>query len=103
MTKCVICDRRPVPEGAYCQNCASKLEAEKRRKGKVQPKHFLTYRGHVVGLFPNGNGKLDARLLTRNPKNLPKSKTLDLNHYIEGFNREQIKRFKACILKLSHA
>lgn len=100
---CAICDRRPANGGAYCSNCTAKLEAERRRKAKPEAQHYLTYRGHVVGLFPNGDGTLSSRLLRRNPDNLPKSKTLNLNNYIDGFTRDQIKAFKRCVLQLANA
>ena len=100
---CVICDRRPANGNGICHNCASKLEAQRKRKNGSQPQHFLTYRGNVVGLFPNGEGKLKARLLRRNPEHLPKSKTIDLNRYCEGFTREKIKDFKACVLQLANS
>ncbi len=103
MTKCVVCERRPARDGAYCRNCADKIAAERRQNKREEPVKFLTYRGHVVGLYRNGDGKLIARLLRRNPDKLPKSKTLNLNTYIEGFTREQIKRFKACVLQLAYA
>lgn len=103
MTKCIICETRPAREGGYCANCNSKLQSDEKRKAADRASQFLTYRGHVVGLFPNGNGMLKARLLKRSPDRLPKSRTLDLNHYIEGFTRDQIKRFKSCVLKLAHA
>jgi len=101
--KCVICGRRPSRQGAYCQICADKLDSQKRRNGNGEPKHYLTYKGHVVGLYPNGDGQLVPRLLGRNPDKLPKSKTINLNTYCEGFDRGQIKRFKACVLSLASA
>lgn len=100
---CAICDRRPANGGAYCSNCTAKLEAESRRKAKPEAQHYLTYRGHVVGLYPDGNGALKARLLNRNPENLPKSRTLNLNRYCEGYTRDKIKAFKRCILQLANA
>lgn len=103
MTKCIICEQRPAHQGAYCVNCASKLEATNRRRQADKPVKFLTYRGSVVGLCSNGNGKLRAKLLRRNPKNLPKTRTLDLNRYCEGFTRNKIKAFKACVLQLANA
>ena len=103
MTKCIICERHPAREGGYCVNCASKVKSERKRNQTVKPAHFLTYRGHVVGLFPDGKGKLKARLLRCNADKLPKYKTIDLNHYCEGFTRERIKEFKRCILQLANA
>jgi hypothetical protein len=99
--KCIICERRPARDGAYCPNCNQKIEAEKRRAEPEKPVKFLTYRGHVVGLYRNGNGRLTPQLLQRSPENLPKSQTLNLNTYIPGFSREQIKKFKACVLQLA--
>jgi len=102
MAACIICEQRPGNGNGFCHNCDSKLESQRKRKNGNQPKHFLTYRGHVVGLFPNSSGMLRARLLKRNPDNLPKRKTIDLNRYCEGFTRAQIKDFKACVLGLAN-
>ena len=101
MTKCIICERRPARVKGFCAPCRDKIAAQEN--GKVKPLHFLTYREHVVGLYPNGGGALKPRLLRRSSGNLPKRNTLDLNHYCEGFSREKIKAFKACVLQLAHA
>ena len=103
MTKCVICEQRPQRKGGYCAHCASRLEAERKAKANGKPKYYLTYRGHVVGLFSNGDGTLKARLLTRSADKLPKRNTIDLNRYCEGYSRQKIKDFKACVLKLANA
>ena len=103
MTKCIICERRPSNVGSFCAPCNDKINAERKSWATTKPLHFLTYRGHVVGLFPNGNGRLTPRLLKRSAECLPKRNTLDLNRYCEGFTREKIKAFKACVLKLVHA
>lgn len=103
MVKCTICEQRPANGGSYCAPCDNKLEAERKSKATIKPQKYLTYRGHVVGLYPNGNGRLTARLLTRSAEGLPKTQTLDLNKWCEGYSREIIKRFKACVLKLAHA
>lgn len=103
MTKCNVCEARPVRVKGLCHNCAGKIEAEKKRKKAEKPTSFLTYRGHVVGLYRNGGSTLMPKLLNRNPIYLPKSKTLDLNTYLEGFTREKVKSFKSCILKLASA
>ena len=100
---CIICEHRPANGNGFCHNCDSKLKAKRKHKNGNKPKHFLTYRGLVVGLFPDGKGTLKARLLKRNPDNLPKSKTLDLNRYCEGFTRAKIKDFKACVLRLANS
>jgi hypothetical protein len=99
---CAICGKRPAVEGsAFCHNCLQKVESERRSRRKPEPRHFLTYQGHVVGLYPDGQGKLNAQLLRRNPDNLPKSKTVNLDRYCEGFSRETIKAFKRCVLQLA--
>lgn len=106
MVKCVICNHRPArtAEG-YCANCAAQVEKarESTRKHDAKPVKYLTYKGNVVGLFSNGDGTLKSRLMHGNPERLPKDKTLDLNKYCSGFDRSQIKRFKACVLKLAYA
>jgi hypothetical protein len=101
--KCIICGLRPVSKGQYCSTCTAKIEAERRAHAEQKPKRYLTYRGHVVGLYPNGKGTLTARLLKRDPESLPKRLTLDLNTYLEGFSREQIKAFKRAVLSLAGA
>lgn len=99
--KCVICEYRPATTKGYCVQCAGKVAKMSQRK--AEPQYFLTYRGNVVGLYPNGGHMLISRLLARNAKYLPKGKTIDLNHYCQGYTREVIKRFKACVLQLANA
>ena len=100
---CAICDHRPATENGICHNCNSKLEAEKRRGKAEELVKFATYQGHVVGFFKNGGSKLVVRLLRRNADSLPKSKTLDLNTYVEGMTRVQVKKIKSAILTLANA
>ena len=101
--KCVICNRRPArTDKGYCLHCAAQLEVEGKSREVQKVARFLTYRGIVVGLYPNGNGKLKAQLLRRSPEGLPKSLTLDLNTYLEGFTREQVKAFNRCVLSLAN-
>ena len=89
MTKCVICDKRPANNGGYCAPCGNYIESMRKARANNQPRHFLTYRGHVVGLYPVGEGRLKPRLLKRSAEHLPKRKTLDLNVYCDGFTREK--------------
>ena len=100
---CILCDRRPAREGAFCTNCAAKVSVERNHNTRQKPFRFLTYRGIVVGMYPNGNGTLKPRLLRRDPKYLPKRITLDLNTYLEGFTRAQIKKMKGVCLQLANA
>jgi hypothetical protein len=99
---CCICGPRPPKPGhRFCPNCEAKLEKEKRHREQGAPVKFITYQGHVVGFYRTGqDGKLTPRLLQRKAEGLPKSRTIDLNHYCEGFTREQIKKFKATIAQL---
>lgn len=103
MTKCVICERRPARVNGRCGNCQARIEAEQRRRKPQQPFKYVTYKGFVVGFYRNGGDKLTPRLLHRNPDRLPKGVTIDLNHYCDGFSREQVKRLKRCVLRLAHA
>ncbi len=99
--KCVICELRPAKTNGRCTHCADKIGKMSNRT--AQPKHFLTYKGSVVGLYPNGGKQLKPRLLKRSAEHLPKTKTIDLNVYCVGYSREVIKRFKACVLQLAQA
>jgi hypothetical protein len=104
MTKCIICEKRPSSNGnGFCHNCQQKADSEAKAQQPDKPFRYVTYRGHVVGMFPSGEGTFKPRLLGRNPDHLPRGKTLDLNHYIEGFSRETIKRLKATVLSLAGA
>ena len=113
--KCVICGLKPAQtERGYCHNCEQKLAAEraKRNNGKCQSQlqrdrtipTYMTYQGAVVKLTPHltDNGTSYRPTLVRSAaEKLPKSKTLNLNEWCEGYAREQIKRFKATILALA--
>ncbi len=100
---CIICNHRPAKDGGICANCHQKIEAEKRKHQAEQPVKFATYRGRVVGFYRNGGDKFITRLLRRSAENLPKNKTLDLNTYIEGMTRDQVKKIKSAILRLANA
>jgi hypothetical protein len=76
------------------------MDSEKRLRRAEKPVKFATYCGHVVGFYRR-SGVLVPKLIRRKPEGLPKGKTLDLNHYIEGFTREQVKNLKAAILQLA--
>jgi hypothetical protein len=98
---CAICNHRPkAPGGRYCANCQAKLDKENRLRKAEKPVKFATYRGYVVGFYRQ-NGALVPRLLRRKPEGLPKGNTLNLDHYIEGFTREQAKNLKSAILQLA--
>lgn len=100
--KCIICEARPVARGVkagYCKQCSDQLEAQKRaRSGKSEVYKYLTYRGVVIALKPSnregGMQMYKAERVFKSPDTLPKGKTIDLNHYCEGYDRGQIKKFK---------
>jgi len=100
--KCVVCGKRPSPVGQYCHNCTVRIERDKRGKRDEQPVRFLTYRDIVVALYPNGKeGELRGLVIKRSSDKLPKARTLDLNTYLKGFTREQVKSLKAKVLTLA--
>lgn len=104
VTKCIICHQRPALNGnGLCNNCQQQSDSFSKAHTPSEPFRFVTFRGHVVGMYPSGEGKFKPRLLGRNPDRLPKSKTLNLNNYIEGFSRDTIKRLKATVLSLAGA
>lgn len=113
--KCIVCERRPVQPGRdYCHNCESKIQADRRSRQKEAPVKYITYQGCTVALIRNHDGKLVAIETKRNPyrpdpfhpdkeiPNIPKSKLIDLNHYCEGYTREQIKMFKRAVRQTCH-
>ena len=83
-----------------CKTCHDKIMAATNRRKPEKPEKYLTYRGIVVGLFKSGTGKLRGRLLRISDNRLPKYKTINLNEYCDGFDRAQIKSFKAACLTL---
>jgi len=100
-TKCPICERKPRHQGGYCRTCASKIESERKVRQSPKAEKFVTFRGFVMGLFPNGGGKLRPKLLKRDPEKLPKRRTINLNVFCPGFERWQIRKMKAAILGLA--
>ena len=100
--KCVICDQRPARSGAYCHVCEQRIQAERRRKQTPKPAKYIKYRGRAIALFPNGKGKLRAEAVRTSLERLPKTKTIDLDTYVKGYTRDQVKQFKAAIAKLCY-
>lgn len=96
---CIICERRPATDDVVCHNCGQKIDKERRARQKPKPEYYLTYKGGVVGLFRN-NGTLKGQALNINPERLPKTNTINLNRYCEGYSRAQIKAFKRAVLTL---
>jgi len=99
--KCIVCEVRPAYHGGMCKHCLATIAKDKRNRKSPSFSRFLTFRGHVVGLRPNGHGKLKPELLRRDPEKLPQNVTINLNKFCPGFDRSIIKRFKACVLTLA--
>lgn len=101
--KCPICEVKPVRAGGrFCNNCQQGIDAETARRTPAKAVKFLHYRGIVVGLFPKAKeaGVFVPRLIRRDVEKLPKCRTFDLDGYVEGFDREQVKAFKRTCLVL---
>lgn len=96
MTKCAICDHKPAVKSGYCQTCGDKIRKDSRPRNRFEL--FVTYREMVIGLEKRDDDKYHPVALKRNPANLPKTKTLNLNNYLTGYSREQIKKLKAAVL-----
>jgi hypothetical protein len=110
MVKCVVCDTRPARRGPYCGNCASKIAAETRDRdrGKITARYFLHYRGILVGLYATerdetGQNIYAARLEhARDLADVPQSRVINLDTFLPGYTREQVKKFKAACLSLAN-
>lgn len=106
-SKCVICDVKPSQtEKGYCHNCNAKIEAMKSNR-KPEAHRYITFKGVVIGCFPKGKPTkdtpqmYDAVKLHVDPDRLPKRKTINLNTYCEGYTRDQVKKFKRVIARMS--
>jgi hypothetical protein len=107
MAKCPICSRKHKNEGPYCRGCQITLgkdraEERKRQNTNGNAVKFIHYQGHVIGFF-NKKRKLVARYIGMSLTGIPKSKLINLDEYCPGYTRDQIKKFKAAVLKLSQA
>lgn len=104
--KCPICGRKHKNGGDYCRGCQIALDKDKAEERKNKNPNgravkFLHYQGHVVGFFRK-NGHLAARYIGMSLSGIPKTKLINLDGYCPGFDRKQIRRFKAVVLRLSH-
>lgn len=99
---CSICGHRPVHEDGkrkgVCPQCTVRIDTDKARNKPDVPVKFITYRGNVVGLFPSGPGTYQPRMVNRAPESLPKDKTINLDKWCPGFDKDQIKKFKRAVL-----
>ena len=111
-TRCCICGRRPPARGEmYCrvfQGDMDQAELERRQRcqGWKKAWKLLHWKGVVVGIFPNGNGPdgqavYQPRRVFKSLDQLPKDKVIDLDTYIPGFTRQQIRGMKATLKQLA--
>ena len=112
-TRCFICGRRPPARGEmYCRVCQRELDqAEQARHKRCQAWKkawkFLHWKGVVVGLYQVdqvdewGQPMVRPRRVFQTLGQLPKAKVIDLDTYIPGFTRQQIKRMKATLRQLA--
>ncbi len=105
--KCFICDTRPATRGIYCHNCYQHIQAEIRKSHESHrvpaPERFITYQGKVIAMVNLGGGKGKYQASNKPPEKLPKAKTIDLNVFCPGFDREEIKRLKRLVLSLTNS
>ena len=110
--RCVICDRRPQARGEmYCRVCLENMAQDARERQQrcdawKKAWKYLHWKGVVVGLFANGKDccgqtVYQPRRVLKALGQLPKSKVIDLDTYIPGFDRQQIKGMKATLKKLA--
>ncbi len=103
--KCLVCGQRPAVQGGFeCGICRDKIAALKRgRKDRDGAFKYVVYRGYIMGLFPTSEeGSYKPRLILQGASRIPKAKVIDLDGYVNGFTREQVKALKAALLHLAN-
>ncbi len=105
---CLICGYRPRAKGSkYCQQCGGHIESEWNYCKPKEAKYYVRYREYAIAFMPNG--KNDAGDQTYYPTpfygtwndNLRNvEKWIDLNRYVDGMTREQVKRLKKTVLRV---
>lgn len=117
--KCVICGVRPWAnsrQDGFCQQCGSCLDAGKRREKKAKtaakPDYYLVYNGYVVAIRlkrqtaellrrPAYRTRVFKGQVVEHKLALPQKHTLDLNQWLDGYTRQQIKALKRVVLKIA--
>lgn len=108
--KCIICGERPaIPSlRSMCHNCFNHIEREKRESQKAEahrnppPYCFITYHGNTIKGIREGD-TVRFSFFSGNIEKLPKSKIINLDIFLPNYSRDQVKKFKAAIAKLSPA
>ncbi|MCJ7576720.1 MAG: hypothetical protein MUO80_08655 [Dehalococcoidia bacterium] len=99
--KCLICGVRPSNGQNYCKQCTSQIEADKRRKAKPKVFRYVTYQDVTFEFRSGKNGTLTPQYITRNPDTLPQKLLINLNKYVPGLTREQVKKLKRLCLSFA--
>ncbi len=106
--KCIICQTRPVQKGqtaGYCKQCADQIAARSVRTPKVEVEKYLHYRGKVAAVIythsEGGVRKFKVQQVFKSLDTLPKAKVINLDTYCEGYDRNQIKKFKRLLAAAS--
>jgi len=101
--RCMLC-KVPVKDGtAYCRRHLQEVESQKsqaRARARKRPSYLpqywriLHWKGNWVGLVDDG-GKIEPQFITYGKlSHAPQSKVVDLDYWIEGYDKGQIKRLK---------
>ena len=105
--KCIICQERPVQNGqaaGYCKQCADQIAARSVRAPKVEVEKYLCYRGKVAAVIythsEHGVRKYKVVQVFKSLDTL-KGKVINLDTYCEGYDRQQIKKFKRVLAAAS--
>jgi hypothetical protein len=95
----------------YCRVCQREIDQtdrdrQQRCEAWKKAWKFLHWRGVVVGLYPTegeewGQPMVKPRRVFKELAQLPKAKLIDLDTYIPGFTRQQIKGMKATLKQLA--
>ena len=106
--KCIICQERPVQKGqaaGYCKQCADQIAARSVRAPKVEVEKYLHYRGKVAAVIythsEHGVRIFKVVQVFKSLDTLPKAKVINLDMYCEGYDRQQIKKFKRILAAAS--
>ncbi len=103
--KCLICDERPAQIGCYCKPCkqqsAKGIRMAREAKVLAKPQLYATWRGMAIGFVFNPDTEtFRAQRCNRNIDRLPKKILINLDAYVKGYTREQVKKIKAAIVTL---
>ena len=106
---CLICQKRfqNRHDSPYCWEHRKAVAMEEkavadRRKAKNKAFRFVHYKGNVVGMFPNDKeGTYKPQYVGTSLSGIPQYKLIDLDKYVPGFDRKQIRKLKACVISLA--